>query len=391
MKTGGSRPRLVPAGRVAPPRTTRGPVTAVALLDAVREVLSVTEPSLADVLGAVRETLGADDLFLLCARGELCGAGIDVTAFPVQKARKALPANLAAEASAWGPEGPGPAAVRRIAMALGVGAKSLAAGFVRSDDRDELLLAAWDAEDSMPTDGQLLTLAAQVVAMARAAIRTHPASIAEFLRRERAELAERLHDDLLQSVTGAILELEALQQRMGGSPEQTKSVASVTQVLRNSVEGARATIAGLAAGRPLKDPAEGVGASLPGYVAAVVDKWGLSTRVVVEGDLEGAPQEALTLAGAVIRESLANVAKHASAEDVTVRISASSTDLTVSVTDKGRGFTPRDRRRAEGANHMGLEFLQRRVREFGGTLQIETSPGKGTRVVARLPIDEEAS
>lgn len=390
MNSGGNRPRLVSSGKGASARRTPGPVTPVELLDAVRETLSSAEPSLGNVLGALRDSLNADDLYLVCARGEVCGAGVDVTAFPVRKTLTSLPAEIASEASTWGPEGPGPAAVRRIALALGAGTATWSAGFVRSTDRDELLIATWGS-DGVPADTHVMTAATEIVALSRSAIRSHPASISAFLRRERVEMAERLHDDILQAATGAILELEALHQRLAEFPEQARAVASVTQVLRNSVEGTRATIAGLAAGRPLTDPAANVGTGLPGYVASVVEQWGLSTRVVVEGDLDLAPQEALTLAGAVIRESLANVAKHASAEDVSVRISATSTDLVVSVTDKGRGFTSRDRRRAEGAGHMGLEFLQRRVRDFGGTLQIETSPGKGTRVVARIPISEEAS
>jgi len=380
----------VSSGSDAPSRRAPGPVTVVDLLDAVRETLASVEPSLGNVLGALRETLGADDLYLVCARSEVCGAGVDVTAFPVRKTLTTLPADIASEAATWDSDGPGAAAVRRIALALGAGASTWSAGFVRSADRDELLLATWDAE-SVPADAMVMTAATEIVALSRTAIRSHPASISAFLRRERIEMAERLHDDILQASTGAILELEALHQRLAEFPEQAKAVASVTQVLRNSVEGTRATIAGLAAGRPLTDPAENVGTGLPGYVASVVEQWGLATRVVVEGDLDLAPKESLTLAGAVIRESLANVAKHASAEDVLVRISATSTDLVVSVTDKGRGFTSSDRRRAEGAGHMGLEFLQRRVRDFGGTLQIETSPGKGTRVVARIPISEEAS
>jgi signal transduction histidine kinase len=390
VKSGANRPRLVSSGAGTPDRREPGAVTAVELLDAVRETLSSAEPSLGNVLGALRESLGAEHLYLVCARGEVCGGGIDVTAFPVQKTLTTLPQDIASEAATWDASGPGATAVRRIAMSIGAGPATWSAGFVRSSDRDELLIAMWD-DDVAAADEQLMTAAAEIVALSRSAIRSHPASISEFLRRERVEMAERLHDDILQAATGAILELEALQQRLAEFPEQAKAVASVTQVLRNSVEGTRATIASLAAGRPLADPAANVGSGLPAYVAGVVEQWGLSTRVVVEGDLDLAPKDALTLAGAVIRESLANVAKHASAEDVSVRISATATNLVVGVTDRGRGFTTGDRRRAEGAGHMGLEFLQRRVREFGGTLQIETSPGRGTRVVARIPISEEAS
>jgi signal transduction histidine kinase len=93
----------------------------------------------------------------------------------------------------------------------------------------------------------------------------------------------------------------------------------------------------------------------------------------------------------VIREALVNVAKHAASGDVSVRVVVSDADLVASVADRGRGFTPGDRSAASREHHLGLDILQRRIREYGGTLQIETSPGKGTRIVARLPIDEVAS
>jgi signal transduction histidine kinase len=112
---------------------------------------------------------------------------------------------------------------------------------------------------------------------------------------------------------------------------------------------------------------------------------------VVEGDLQLIPPIAAMLAGAVIREALVNVAKHAASGDVAVRVAVTDADLVVSVADRGRGFTTEDRQRATREHHLGLDILQRRIREYGGTLQVETSPGKGTKIVARLPIDEVAS
>ena len=71
--------------------------------------------------------------------------------------------------------------------------------------------------------------------------------------------------------------------------------------------------------------------------------------------------------------------------------SASDQDLVVMVGDGGRGFTPRDELAAREAKHIGLEMLRRRVDEVGGTLQVDSRPGKGTRVIARLPIHGVAS
>jgi len=234
-----------------------------------------------------------------------------------------------------------------------------------------------------------MLVAAEVVAMTRAALRTHPANTSAYLQRERTRLGERLHDDLLQSVTSAVLELETLAHTDGIPSDGLEAIETTREALRRSVAEIREVVAALAEGRPPADPT--APESLPNYIESVIEQWGLSTRVVVEGDLQRIPSVAAMLAGAVIREALVNVAKHAASGDVAVRVAVTDADLVVSVADRGRGFTVEDRQRAAGEHHLGLDILQRRIREYGGTLQVETSPGKGTKIVARLPIDEVAS
>jgi signal transduction histidine kinase len=387
----GGRPRLVASAKGARPQAPDPePQPVSAILAAARSALSDREPSLAEVLSAVRDALHARDLFILCARAEVCGAGIEVTAFPVRQALRSLPPALSAEAAGWGPTGPDHASTRRIAMALGVGRGEWATGFVRAEDRDEVLLATWE-RDATPATHETMTVAAEVVAMTRAALRAHPSNTAAHVQRERAELGQQLHDDVLQTMTGAVLELEALLQSPDVPEAGRQAIDAARQSLHGSVADLRRTVAALSAGRSVADPAEGLADGLPGYIESVVEQWGLSTRVVVEGDLQRVPPVAVMLAGAVIREALVNVAKHASSGDVTVRVAVTDPDLVVSVADRGKGFTKLERTKAAREHHLGLDILQRRIREYGGTLQIETSPGKGTRVVARLPIDEVAS
>lgn len=361
-----------------------------AILAAARSALSDRDPSLAEVLSAVRDALDARDLFILCARAEVCGAGIEVTAFPVRQALRSMPSALSAEAAGWGPAGPDAASIRRIAMALGVGRNEWATGFVRAEDRDEVLLATWE-RGATPASAETMTVAAEVLAMTRAALRAHPANASAFVQRERTDLGQRLHDDLLQTVTGAVLELEALRQSPGVPEQSLQAIDAAREALHRSVADIRRTVAALSDGRPPADPVDGMGNSLPGYIESMVEQWGLSTRVVVEGDLQRVPPTGVMLAGAVIREALVNVAKHASSGDVAVRLLVSDADIMVSVADRGRGFTQLERKQAAREHHLGLDILQRRIREYGGTLQIETSPGKGTRIVVRLPIDEVAS
>jgi signal transduction histidine kinase len=384
------RPKLVASGggAIATLPDTVSPVSTI--LSAARSAMADREPTLAEVMSAIRDSLGAQDLFILCVRSEVCGAGIEVTAFPVRQALHSLPANLSSEASTWGPAGPDAASMRHIAMALGIGSADWATGFVREDDRDELLIATWERGGEVASTDTML-VAAEVLAMTRAALRTHPASTSAYLQRERSRLGERLHDDMLQSVTSAIIELEALAHTDEIPAGGKKAIATTREALRRSVADIREVVAALSEGRSPTDSAETTPESLPTYIENVIQQWGLSTRVIVEGDLQRIPPTAAMLAGAVIREALVNVAKHAASGDVAVRVAVTDADLVVIVADRGRGFTTEDRQRATREHHLGLDILQRRIREYGGTLQVETSPGKGTKIVARLPIDEVAS
>jgi signal transduction histidine kinase len=89
----------------------------------------------------------------------------------------------------------------------------------------------------------------------------------------------------------------------------------------------------------------------------------------------------------VIRESVANAAKHASGRGVAVAVRAARGVVEVTVEDHGTGFEPSNTGMRVG--HLGLEMMRRRVAAVHGTLDIESAPGEGTRVVARLPVTEQ--
>ena len=122
----------------------------------------------------------------------------------------------------------------------------------------------------------------------------------------------------------------------------------------------------------------------------VVRRWRLPARVSVKGDLYHVPKPLLGAAYVVIRESLANAAKHAAAGNVSVWVNATEDELSVEVTDTGRGFNAGGSRTDREARHFGLEMMRQRVIESGGSLDVDSAPGRGTRVTARLPIEEKS-
>ena len=79
--------------------------------------------------------------------------------------------------------------------------------------------------------------------------------------------------------------------------------------------------------------------------------------------------------------------KHASAGNVSVWVNATEDEMSVEVADTGQGFNAGHPRTDTGERHFGLEMMRQRVAEAGGTLDVDSAPGRGTRVTARLPIE----
>ena len=202
--------------------------------------------------------------------------------------------------------------------------------------------------------------------------------------RERTRLAYAIHDGLTQVVTASVLELEWLARRVDTQPaEVSDALARAASELRKALDEIRDMLAVLSPEAPR-------GADrLDDLVRGVAERWQLPATWSIEGDLQGVAPSVLETASAVIRESVANAAKHSASREVQVSVTATPEALEVLVEDRGRGFQPDRTGLHDG--HLGLEMMRRRVAEQGGRLDIESSPGHGTRVVARLPVHEQGA
>jgi two-component system NarL family sensor kinase len=95
------------------------------------------------------------------------------------------------------------------------------------------------------------------------------------------------------------------------------------------------------------------------------------------------PREPLIFSAA--RELLANVVRHAEATRVIVRLVEDNGELELVVEDDGRGFPPERLAEQVAGGHVGLASQRVRVEAAGGSMDIVSTPGNGTRVVIRLP------
>jgi signal transduction histidine kinase len=204
----------------------------------------------------------------------------------------------------------------------------------------------------------------------------------EDLDEERARWAYAIHDGLTQVVTAAVLDLEWRSRQVEHDPDDASKVLSEAAVeLRAALEEIRSILAVVTPNGVEDDDAR----SLDLIVRKAAERWHVPASWSLNGDLDRVPAAVMDAASSVIRESVANAAKHSSTRRIAVSVEARPTEMTVSVEDSGRGFRPQD---AAGSGHLGLAMMRRRVEELHGTLDIESEPGRGTRVVARLPVEE---
>ena len=216
---------------------------------------------------------------------------------------------------------------------------------------------------------------------ARATIGAHPTvrhAVETMLLEERTRWAMQIHDGLTQAVTAAVLELQTLRLRIETDPKGAAEALKVVEdEIRDDLQRIREILFEMTRETPPKaEPA------LAAVVRDQVERWGLPTEVSVEGDLEELPDEVLETAHAIIAESLANAAKHSGAPRATVRVHAGEGEVLVEIEDRGRGIAAV----TDEDPHFGLRIMQARAEALGGSLDIESTPGQGTRVRAVLPV-----
>jgi signal transduction histidine kinase len=127
------------------------------------------------------------------------------------------------------------------------------------------------------------------------------------------------------------------------------------------------------------------------------EEWSRNTGVPVDfhadGDLgtDRLPREFETILYRIAQEALTNVARHAQARRVSVLVERRPGFVLLIVEDDGRGFDAQGVSAAPASpDKLGVLGMQERVRLAGGTLSIESSPGAGAAVFARLPIEAVA-
>jgi signal transduction histidine kinase len=198
----------------------------------------------------------------------------------------------------------------------------------------------------------------------------------------RGQLSAELHDTVAQSLAAA-RQLLADRSRDGD--------AGTLEQLRELVEDAEEQVRAVMA---RTRPAELRSGDLGSAVAALRREFAARYLMTVTLSWPDQPYP-LPLVSAVtvyrfFQEGLLNVVKHADVDEATASLAVEGDSVVAEVRDDGPGFVPSEVQ-SEGGRHVGLGLLRERARLAGGSLEVTTAPGEGTRLTLRLPLAPRAA
>jgi signal transduction histidine kinase len=207
---------------------------------------------------------------------------------------------------------------------------------------------------------------------------------------ERLRLARELHDVVAHAMSVIAVQSGVGAHVAASRPEEVaKALGAIEATSRAALTELRRLLGVLRqADEPQGDlaPVPGL-ADLEGLLAEVA-KAGLAVKLRVNGTRPPLPAGVELSAYRIIQEALTNVVKHAGPAHAQVTIRYRDQDVTVEVTDDGRGVVTSFSDGRAGTGH-GLIGMRERVQAFGGDLQTGPRPGGGFRVAARLPLAAE--
>ena len=233
----------------------------------------------------------------------------------------------------------------------------------------------WDITENKQVELEL--------ADSRARLRELAAHLESVREEEKARIAREVHDELGQVLTVLKLEtamcelafagqVEGLDERLGS---MKKLIAQLFQLVRDVATALRP---------PILD------AGIASAIEWQVRRFEARTQIPC---LVEVPDNLLPLSDAkaiglfrILQEALTNVMRHAGAHSVQVYLRVEEGELCLCVIDDGKGFAPEQRKAGQS---FGLVGMQERVFMLGGRLQIDSQPGEGTTLLARVALDEE--
>jgi signal transduction histidine kinase len=249
----------------------------------------------------------------------------------------------------------------------------------------------WDEEIFDERDLEIVELIAQQVSLflltARQIqeLRQVPRRIAQAQERERARIAQELHDTVQQFLGGLPFYLETSRDLLHSAPDQADAILHDCLIdATNMAQTVHQIRDDLAPGQLETDFAQAV-ADLAGRLARHT---GIEVQVDMSPDLDSCTSlETRHGLYRVVQQALDNVAAHARAQCVHISLRRQEEKVTFVVADDGRGSSESQRAQARAAGSFGLQSMQDRIQALGGEFHYTSVPGQGTQVAGWVPAD----
>ncbi len=201
----------------------------------------------------------------------------------------------------------------------------------------------------------------------------------------RKELARDLHDGPTQTIAAIAMRVNFIRSLMARDTDLAViELKKVEELAKKTAKEIRGMLFSL---RPLVLETQGLSAAIETVMRRIKETDGLNMRLVggENGDL--IKESAQTVVFAIVEEALGNARKHSKAEMVEVRFWQEEDLFVVRIQDNGVGFDVKEvNRDYSSRGSLGMINLQERAEQIGGSIKIESKPGKGTMVTLVVPL-----
>jgi two-component system sensor histidine kinase UhpB len=217
--------------------------------------------------------------------------------------------------------------------------------------------------------------------------RRYSSKMFEAIEEERRRIGRELHDDTSQTLAAALIGLDQAARTLADAPESRRRVENAIDLIRSCLDQIKLLVYDL---RPSMLDDLGLVPALRWYIETHLRDSGIAVETDF-GDAGGRlPAGVETALYRIAQESLSNVLQHSGAKRVTVDLVTTSGYAELTVTDDGSGFEP-DEVMFDQAGRFGIGLLsiKERVELLDGTVRIDSSTGKGTRVQVAIPLGGE--
>jgi PAS domain S-box-containing protein len=212
-------------------------------------------------------------------------------------------------------------------------------------------------------------------------LRAMATELTEAEQRERRRLAQALHDNLQQLLVASRLKAATLRRRVE-EEELQQVLDEVDELLEQCVDESRSLTVELS---PPVLHSEGLVAAVRWLSQWMHEKHDLHVELQCDDVVEPVDKEKRMILYQIVRELLFNCVKHAHVQHAELVMRSHEDVFELSVSDTGRGFDTGAKRPA-GDSGFGLFSVAQRLEPLGGSVELDSAPGRGTRVTVRVPL-----